>query len=324
MVIAILPVCLACAMNRNASAAFSSVNAHTGSGRHSPRSIAPAISLQQFAAEHRLAFEQLAEEDDVIRHVRRRAITCSRVQTPGLPISRNRPPVRAGRCWHTNSPASELSTTSTPAPAVSAMISVGEGQRPRVVDVPDAERPQVVPLAPPPAVAYTSAPMPWAICDRREAHPAGAGVDQHPFTGVGARRAGAARCRRSWWRSAVAAGVGERHRLGRGATNVASHVTWLPNAPGARATTWSPTREVDTAAHGDDRAGAFPAQRAGVAGIHPEHVEHVPEVQARGGDFDLDFTGELGARRRAAATPAASERATAVDFETKRCRAIDA
>ncbi len=50
----------------------------------------------------------------------------------------------------------------------------------------------------------------------------------------------------------------------------------------------------DAGADGHDRAGALAAERTGIARIHPEHVQHVLEIDGGGVHVDLD----LGRRRR--------------------------
>ena len=208
---------------------------------------------------------------------------------------RSRGTARPGRaapgCATTNSPASELSTTSTPRrrcrpgsrrrsrgagvvdvghaeppQQVALRVAAGGGERPRH---PRAGRGGPRPVPTPPAAAWTSTRSPA----RR-------------------RPTGRARTRAVTFGISSPAAASKLSSGGLGTTRSAAQVTCERRLPGATATTASPTARPSTPAPTATTTPAtLAAERPRVAGVHAERVEHVLEVQPAGVDPDLDLSG---------------------------------
>ena len=115
----------------------------------------------------------------------RTAAICSAVQMSRLAISTNRPFDAVARTVAaTNpSPVRLLSTTSTPAPPVSARMLIGEIGTARVVDVLHAHRAQRRSLVGAGGGEDDRAALPGQL-DRSQTDAAAGGMHQHPLTGL--------------------------------------------------------------------------------------------------------------------------------------------
>ena len=153
--------------------------------------------------------------------------------TSRLPISTNRPRgASTARPAGMASPTSELSTTSTPRPPVTARTSSAKPMRAGVEDVLDAERPQVVALVRAAGGGEHLGAGPPAELQGGQPDAAGGGVDQHPLAAAHPAELVQARSRRSRMATGKAAasrpievlgpGDGERRRHGDEATPACS------------------------------------------------------------------------------------------------------
>ncbi len=199
-----------------------------------------------------------------------------------------------------NSPASELSTTSTPRPPVAAQDLVGEVERARVEHV----------LARPASAAAraSTANPPWRTPPRRRAcarrtaarptPPAAAWISTRSPRCRPPRccRAEGGRDERDRHRGAFGGHrLRPRRHTNSAGSSRATRSSRRPAPPRRRPR----FRSVTPGADRHDHAGAFAAQRPRVAGVHAEHVEHVLEVEPGGVD-SISTSPAPGARRCAA------------------------
>ena len=192
------------------------------------------------------------------------------------------------------SPGSELRTTSTPSPRVDLADLVGEGQRPRIEDVGDAERLEEVPLLRAAGRGEDLRPDALADLQCRQTDAARAGVDQHPFAGGDAAQ---------HVQGVVGREEGDRDGrrfLEADVFRLADHGRGRSGRVRGEAERRHADRLVADGQVGHalaDRghdAGALDAERHGAgleAGVEAHRLEHVAEVQARRPHLDFHLAG---------------------------------